>query len=157
MSVHPAGRSPVRTRSSPPRVAYASGLERDLTKEEILTLYLNNIYLGNGAYGVEAASESYFNKRVDQLNLAEMAMIAGLVKAPSRYSPINSLRRAKDRQAYVLTRMTELDFISQEEKKKALQIPLKIQSRESAYFSKAPYFTELIRRQVERKYGKGKL
>jgi penicillin-binding protein 1A len=138
-------------------VAYASGLERDLTKEEILTLYLNNIYLGNGAYGVEAASESYFNKRVDQLNLAEMAMMAGLVKAPSRYSPINNLRRAKDRQAYVLTRMTELDFISQEEKEKALRIPLKIQSRESAYFSKAPYFTELIRHQVERKYGKGKL
>jgi penicillin-binding protein 1A len=138
-------------------VAYASGLERDLTKEEILTLYLNNIYLGNGAYGVEAASESYFNKRVNQLNLAEMAMMAGLVKAPSRYSPINNLRRAKDRQAYVLTRMTELDFISQEQKEKALQIPLKIQSRESAYFSKAPYFTELIRHQVLRKFGKEKL
>jgi len=138
-------------------VAYASGLERDLTKEEILTLYLNNIYLGNGAYGVEAASESYFNKRVDQLNLAEMAMMAGLVKAPSRYSPINNFRRAKDRQAYVLTRMTELDFISKEEKEKALRIPLKIQSRESAYFSKAPYFTELIRHQVERKYGREKL
>jgi len=138
-------------------VAYASGLERDLTKEEILTLYLNNIYLGNGAYGVEAASESYFNKRLDQLNLAEMAMMAGLVKAPSRYSPINSLRRARDRQAYVLTRMVELKFISQEEKEKALRIPPKIQSKESAYFSKAPYFTELIRHRVERKYGKGKL
>jgi penicillin-binding protein 1A len=138
-------------------VAYASGLERDLTKEEILTIYLNNIYLGNGAYGVEAASESYFNKPVDQLNLAEMAMMAGLVKAPSRYSPINNLRRARDRQAYVLTRMTELDLISQEQKEKALRISLKIQSRESAYFSKAPYFTELIRHQVERKYGKEKL
>jgi penicillin-binding protein 1A len=138
-------------------VAYAFGLERDLTKEEILTLYLNNIYLGNGAYGVEAASESYFNKRADQLNLAEMAMMAGLVKAPSRYSPINNFRRAKDRQTYVLTRMTELNFISQEEKEKALRIPLKIQSRESAYFSKAPYFTQLIRHQVERKYGREKL
>jgi penicillin-binding protein 1A len=84
-------------------VAYAFGLERNLSKEEILTLYLNNIYLGNGAYGVEAASESYFNKRVEQLNLAEMALMAGLVKAPSRYSQINNLRRAKDRQAYVLT------------------------------------------------------
>ena len=66
-------------------VAYAFGLERDLTKEEILTLYLNNIYLGNGAYGVEAAAESYFNKRVEQLNLAESAMMAGLLKAPSNY------------------------------------------------------------------------
>jgi penicillin-binding protein 1A len=138
-------------------VAYAFGLEQNLTKEEILGLYLNNIYLGNGAYGVEAAADSYFNKRVEQLNLAEMAMMAGLVKAPSRYSPVNNLKRAKDRQAYVLTRMMELGFVSQEQKEKALQIPLKIQSRESAYFSKAPYFTEFIRHQVERKYGKEKL
>jgi penicillin-binding protein 1A len=138
-------------------VAYAFGLERDFTKEEILTLYLNNIYLGNGSYGVEAAAESYFNKRAEQLNLAEMAMMAGLVKAPSRYSPINNFKRAKDRQAYVLTRMNELGFISQDQKEKALRIPLRIQSRESAYFSKAPYFTEFIRHQVERKYGKEKL
>jgi penicillin-binding protein 1A len=138
-------------------VAYAFGLEQNLTKEEILALYLNNIYLGNGAYGVEAAADSYFNKHVEQLNLAEMAMMAGLVKAPSRYSPVNNLKRAKDRQAYVLTRMTELGFVSQEQKEKALQTPLKIQSRESAYFSKAPYFTEFIRHQVERKYGKEKL
>jgi len=138
-------------------VAYAFGLERDLTKEEILTLYLNNIYLGNGAYGVEAASESYFNKRIDQLQLAEMAMMAGLAKAPSRYSPVTNFRRARDRQAYVLTRMTELGMISQDQREKALRTPLKIQSRESAYFSKAPYFTEFIRQQVERKYGKEKL
>jgi penicillin-binding protein 1A len=138
-------------------VAYAFGLERNLTKEEILFLYLNNIYLGNGAYGVEAAAESYFNKRTEQLNLAEIAMMAGLVKAPSRYSPIHNLKRAKDRQAYVLTRMVEVGIISPEEKQKALRTPLKIQSRESAYFSKAPYFTEFIRQQVERKYGKEKL
>jgi len=138
-------------------VAYAFGLERNLTKEEILNLYLNNIYLGNGAYGVEAASESYFNKRTEQLNLSEMAMLAGLVKAPSRYSPVNNLKRAKDRQTYVLTRMADLGFISQEQKDRTVRTPLKIQSRESAYFSKAPYFTEFIRQQVERKYGKEKL
>ncbi len=138
-------------------VAYAFGLERNLTKEEILNLYLNNIYLGNGAYGVEAASESYFNKRVDQLNLAEIAMMAGIVKAPSRYSPIHNLKRAKDRQAYVLTRMAELGLISQEQKTRILRTPLKIQSKESAYFSKAPYFTEFVRQQVEKKYGKEKL
>jgi penicillin-binding protein 1A len=138
-------------------VAYAFGLERNLSKEQILTLYLNNIYLGNGAYGVEAASESYFNKRVEQLNLAEMAMVAGLVKAPSRYSPINNLKRAKDRQTYVLNRMVDLGFISEEQKERALRTRLRIQSRESAYFSKAPYFTEFIRHQVERKYGKEKL
>lgn len=138
-------------------VAYAFALERNLTKEEILTLYLNNIYLGNGAYGVEAAAESYFNKQVEQLNLAEIALMAGLVKAPSRYSPVNNLQRAKDRQAYVLTQMTELGFVSPEQKEKALRTPLRIQSRESAYFSKAPYFTEFIRYQMERKYGKEKL
>ncbi len=138
-------------------VAYAFGLERDFSKEEILTLYLNNIYLGNGAYGVQAAAESYFNKRLEQLNLAEMAMLAGLVKAPSRYSPVNNFNRAKDRQAYVLTRMTELGFVSQEQREKALRTPMKIQTRESAYFSKAPYFTEFIRHQVENKYGKEKL
>jgi penicillin-binding protein 1A len=138
-------------------VAYAFGLERNLSKEEILVLYLNNIYLGNGAYGVEAAAESYFNKRTEQLNLAEVAMMAGLVKARAAIHRINSLKRATERQIYVLTRMTDLGFISQEQNEKAQQTPLRIQSRESAYFSKAPYFTEFIRQLVERKYGKEKL
>jgi penicillin-binding protein 1A len=138
-------------------VAYAFGLERNLTKEEILSLYLNHIYLGNGAYGIEAASESYFNKRAEQLNLSETALLAGLAKAPSRYSPVNNLTRARERQNYVLTRMAELGFISEGQKEKALRAPLKIQSRDSAFFSKAPYFTEFIRHQVERKYGKDKL
>ncbi len=137
--------------------AYAFALERNLSKEEILFLYLNNIYLGNGAYGVEAASESYFNKRTEQLNLAEIAMLAGLVKAPSRYSPVTNLKRAKERQGYVLHRMAEMGFISEEQKKRALQTPLRVQSRENAFFSKAPYFTEFIRQHVERKYGKEKL
>ena len=138
-------------------VAYAFGLERDLTKEEILTLYLNNIYLGNGAYGIEAASESYFNKRVEQLNLSETTLLAGLAKAPSRYSPVSNLTRARERQNYVLSRMVELGFIPQEQKEKVSRMPLKIQSGENAFFSKAPYFTEFIRHQVEKKYGKEKL
>lgn len=138
-------------------IAYAFGLEKTLTKEEILTIYLNNIYLGNGAYGVEAASENYFNKRVEQLNLAEAAMLAGLVKAPTRYSPINNFKRAKERQLYVLTRMVDLGFISEYQKENALKTPIKIQSKESAFFSKAPYFTEFIRHLIEKKYGKEKL
>lgn len=138
-------------------VAYAFALERNFTKEEILTLYLNHIYLGNGAYGIEAAAESYFNKRVEQLNLSEMALLAGLTKAPSRYSPVNNLPRAKERQNYVLTRMVELGFITQNQKEKALQTPLKIQPKEYAFFSKAPYFTEFIRQYVEKKYGKERL
>lgn len=138
-------------------IAYAFRLERTLSKEEILTIYLNNIYLGNGAYGVEAASESYFNKRVEQLNLAEASMLAGLVKAPSRYSPINNFKRAKDRQFYVLTRMEDLGFITREQKDRALITTLRIQSKEGAFFSKAPYFTEFIRHLIEKKYGKEKL
>jgi penicillin-binding protein 1A len=137
--------------------AYAFGLEHNLTKEEILSLYLNNIYLGNGSYGIEAAAESYFNKRTEQLNLAEIALMAGLVKAPSRYSPINNFTRAKNRQAYVLGRMAELGYITPEQKERALRAPIRLQSRDSAYFSKAPYFTEFIRHQVEKKYGKDKL
>lgn len=138
-------------------IAYAFGLEKNLSKEEILSLYLNHIYLGNGAYGVEAASESYFNKRTRQLHLAEMAMLAGLVKAPSRYSPVNNFKKAKDRQAYVLTRMVELGYITPEQRERALKFPIKVQPREGAYFSKAPYFTEFIRQYVEKKYGKEKL
>ncbi len=137
--------------------AYAFGLERNLTKQQILFLYLNNIYLGNGAYGIEAASESYFNKRVGQLNLAETAMLAGLVKAPSRYCPLNNFEKAKGRQAYVLDRMLHLGFISRSDRDEALLQPLQIQSKENACFSKAPYFSELIRQQVERKYGKERL
>ncbi len=137
--------------------AFAFGLEKNLTKEQILFLYLNNVYLGNGSYGVEAASESYFNKSVGDLGLAEMAMLAGLVKAPSHYSPINNFEKAKERQAYVLTRMLHLGFISHEDRNQALAQPLKIESKESVRFSKAPYFSELIRQQVEKKYGKEKV
>lgn len=138
-------------------IAYAFGLEKTLKKEEILTIYLNNIYLGNGAYGVEAASESYFNKRVEQLNLAEAAMLAGLVKAPSRYSPVNNFKKAKERQIYVLSRMADLGFISDYQKEMAIKALIKIQSKEGAFFSKAPYFTEFIRHLIEKKYGKEKL
>jgi penicillin-binding protein 1A len=138
-------------------IAIAFALEKKFKKQEILSLYLNNIYLGNGAYGIEAASQSYFNKRTEQLNLAETAMLAGLAKAPSRYSPVNNLKRAKERQAYVLTRMADLKFISKDQKEKAMSLPLRIQSKESAYFSKAPYFTEFIRQLMEKKYGKEKV
>ncbi len=85
----------------------ASRMEKTLTKDEILYIYLNQIYLGSGAYGVQLAAETYFGKDVDQLNLAEMAMLAGLPKAPTLYSPIKHLDRAKQRQAYVLERMVK--------------------------------------------------
>ena len=85
----------------------AKRMEERLSKDEILYIYLNQIYLGSGAYGVELAAETYFGKEVDQLNLAEMAMMAGLPKAPNSYSPIKHLEKAKERQGYVLERMVK--------------------------------------------------
>ena len=90
-------------------------IDNYLTKEEILEIYLNNIFLGHGAYGVEAAAQEFFGKHVEELNLAESALLAGIPKAPSRYSPYLNPQRSKERQAYVLRRMTEVGFISKEE------------------------------------------
>ncbi|MEZ4485698.1 MAG: transglycosylase domain-containing protein [Syntrophotaleaceae bacterium] len=95
-------------------------MEQHLTKEEILYLYLNQIYLGHGAYGVQAAAENYFAKNVEQLTLAECAILAGLPQAPSRYSPYSHLQRAKDRQRYVLERMVAEGYIPAEAAAKAL-------------------------------------
>ena len=88
-------------------------IEKYLTKEEILYLYLNQIYLGHGAYGVAVASENYFSKSIEELNLAESALLAGLPQAPSKYSPHLHFEQAKKRQAYILNRMVEEGFISQ--------------------------------------------
>ncbi len=93
----------------------ASRIERRLTKDEILELYLNRVYLGDAAYGVEAASRRFFGKEVAQLTLAEAAMLAGLPKAPSRSAPTESLERATARQHVVLAAMVEAGFITQEE------------------------------------------
>ncbi len=88
-------------------------MEKKLSKDDILYLYLNQIYLGHGAYGVEAAAENYFDKNVEDLSLAECAMLAGLPQAPSRYSPYQHFARAKERQKYVLGRMVEDGYITQ--------------------------------------------
>ena len=87
-------------------------MEQKLSKDDILYLYLNQIYLGHGAYGVEAAAENYFDKNVEDLTLAECAMLAGLPQAPSRYSPYRHLARAKERQKYVLGRMVAENYIT---------------------------------------------
>src|SRR5512133_527715 len=93
----------------------AKRMEERLSKDEILYLYLNQIYLGSGAYGVQAAAETYFGKNVEQLNLAEMSMLAGLPKAPNSYSPIKHLEKARERQGYVLERMVKQGYITQAE------------------------------------------
>lgn len=101
-------------------------LDRMLTKQEVLEIYLNEIYLGSGAYGVEAAARTYFNKPASMLSLAEMAMLAGLPQSPSRYSPLTHYKRARARQRYVLNRMAEDGIISAKAARKAYEQKLKL-------------------------------
>jgi penicillin-binding protein 1A len=135
----------------------ASRMEKTLTKDEILYIYLNQIYLGAGAYGVQLAAETYFGKDVDQLNLAEMAMLAGLPKAPSIYSPIKHLDRARQRQAYVLERMVKEGYITQAEADHASNTPIVIRSRKKVNSDQSAYFLEQVRIQLEGKYGEDRL
>lgn len=128
-------------------------VENELSKENILFLYLNQIYLGHGAYGVESAAQNYFGKHVEDLNLAECAMLAGLPRAPSKYSPFVNSKGAKERQAYVLKRMLKEGFITDKQFKQALTTPLTFNTDENKQILKAPYFTEHIRRYIEGKYG----
>lgn len=129
-------------------------MEKRLSKEEILYLYLNQIFLGHGAYGVQAAAENYFDKDVENLTLAECSMLAGLPKAPSRYSPYRHYQRAKDRQVYVLDRMVSEGFITQQEADQAMAETLVIRPRINQHITDAAYFTEQVRRYLEDSYGK---
>lgn len=122
----------------------AHKIESNLSKEQILFLYLNQIYLGQGSYGVDVAAENYFRKDVSSLTLAEAALLAGLPQAPTRYSPIHNPVRAKERQRYVLSRMAENHFITKEEAQKAAAEPVKVYMRESSYAT-APFVLETIR------------
>lgn len=135
----------------------AKRMEERLSKDEILYIYLNQIYLGAGAYGVELAAETYFGKEVDKLNLAEMAMMAGLPKAPNTYSPIKHLDRAKERQAYVLERMVKEGYITQSEADHAKAYPIVIQSLKKVNTDQSAYFLEQVRQQLEEKYGEERL
>lgn len=135
----------------------AKRMEEKLTKDEILYLYLNQIYLGAGSYGVEAAAETYFGKHVEQLNLAEMAVLAGLPKAPNAYSPIKNLARAKERQSYVLDRMVQEGFITQAEADNARKTPLEVQPGRRAMNDQVAYFLEQMRIYLEDKYGEDQL
>jgi len=127
-------------------------VERLLSKDEILEMYLNQIYFGHGAYGVQAAAKTYFGRDVTELDLAEMAFIAGLPKAPTNYSPYFNPERAKARQGVVLRRMLEEQFITEAEFRRAYQ--------EDLYFAKyqtqediAPHFLEYLRQQLTATYG----
>ncbi|MDT8378177.1 MAG: PBP1A family penicillin-binding protein [Desulfotignum sp.] len=128
-------------------------IEKKFTKDQILYLYLNQIYLGHGAYGVESAAENYFGKHARDLNLAECAMLAGLPQAPSRYSPFQFPDRAKQRQIYTLNRMKEEGMISNMEVTEAIDMPLDIKPRKNWFIERVPFYTEHVRRYVEKKYG----
>ena len=129
-------------------------IDKAFTKGEILFLYLNQIYLGHGAYGVEAAAENYFGKSVSELNLAECALLAGLPQAPSGYSPFLHPKRAKQRQIYVLNRMIAEGYITNLQATEAINTELDIKQRRNWYVEEVPYYTEYVRQYVEEKYGK---
>ena len=128
-------------------------IDKKFSKDDVLFLYLNQIYLGHGAYGVEAASENYFGKHVKDLNLAECSLLAGLPQAPSRYSPFRHPERARHRQSYVLNRMMEEGYISKAQASEALELELNIHPRKNWFIESVPCYTEHVRRYVVEKYG----
>ena len=128
-------------------------IEHELSKEDILTLYLNKIYLGNRAYGVAAAAQVYYGKSLDNLTLAETAMIAGLPKAPSRFNPIINPERALERRSYVLKRMRELGTIDEASYQRADNAPLTASLHRTKTDIAAPFVAEMVRTSLFEQYG----
>lgn len=136
-------------------------LEKELSKDEILELYLNRIYFGHGAYGVEMASKNYFGKPVAQITVPEAALLAGLIKAPNIYSPYNNLVKAKERQEIVLERMEKEGYLTAAQREQERKAPLGLSSMRATAETNG-YFVEYVRQLIEQKYGeetvyKGKL
>lgn len=138
-------------------VLLAWRIEEAFDKDHILYLYLNQIYLGSGAYGVEAAARVYFGKHVEELDLAEAAMIAGLPQRPSDYSPHRHFDKAKARQRYVLDQMVEKGFVGKDEADAAYAKPLDVVARTNEFLLMAPWFTEHIRRYLVDTYGEDRV
>ncbi|GAB4115408.1 MAG: PBP1A family penicillin-binding protein [Acidobacteriota bacterium] len=130
---------------------YALNIEKNYSKEQIFTFYANQIPLGHGRYGFAAAADFYFHKPLDQLTLAECAVLAGIIQAPARQSPILYPERALARRSYVLRRMLEVGFIGPEEFRQAMEEPLAVKGRDDQQ-SPAPYFVEWVRRHLESRY-----
>lgn len=139
-------------------IVLAVRIERELSKAEILTIYLNHAYFGNGAYGVAAAAETYFGKDVENLTIAEAAMLAGLVKAPTKFAPHRNYDDARRRQLYALGRMHEDAYISDAEYQAAVDEPIALVGAGTALnHLAAPYFVEHLRREATARYGHGDL
>ena len=133
-------------------VLLAFKIEHSLTKDQILQLYINQIYLGQRAYGFGAAAQGYFGKSLEKLTLPEVAMLAGLPKAPSTYNPIANPQRAKQRQQYVLRRMRELEHITPEQYDEALKAPLHARREAIEYEVPAQYVAEMVRQAIFEHY-----
>ncbi len=128
----------------------AARIEKTISKDKILEMYLNNVYLGSGAYGVAGAAQIYFNKPLKSLTLAECALIAGLPQAPSVYSPYNNKKLAIERRNQVLGRMLKTRYITKEQYKQAIQEDLKLNPNPSIYsLNRAPYFVDYAMKELE--------
>ena len=134
-------------------ILLALKIEREFTKEEILELYVNKIFLGHRAYGVGAAAQVYYGRPITELTLPQIAMIAGLPKAPSRYNPVTDPEQAVVRRNYVLRRMLELDYIDQAEHDAARDAPVTAKVHGFAIEVEAPYVAEMVRAHMEQTYG----
>jgi len=128
-------------------------LEQVFTKDQILEMYLNQVYWGHNTYGVETAAQSYFNKSASELTLAESAMMAGLIQAPESYSPFVDYQLAKRRQSVILSRMRRLNWITAEEEAAARQQPLLLGQVTSFRASQAPYVTEAVLQELNERFG----
>lgn len=135
----------------------ATRMEQAFTKDHILELYLNEIYLGNRSYGVAAAALNYFGKSLDQLDIEEVAYLAALPKGPNNYNPKTKYEAAVGRRNWVLERMQEEGYITEEEASVARDKPLKVVDRGDAFIKDADYFSEEVRREISGKFGKDAL
>jgi penicillin-binding protein 1A len=134
-------------------ILLALKIDHTLSKQKILELYLNKIFLGNRAYGVAAAAQIYYGKTLDELSLDQYAMLAGLPKAPSALNPLANPEAARKRRDHVLLRMLEVGYIDEKAYKKAIDMPLNAHYHDLQTQVKAPYAAELVRQQLEQMYG----
>jgi len=134
-------------------ILLALRIEKELSKEKIIELYLNKIFLGHRAYGISAASQVYYDKKLDDLTLAQAAMLAGLPKAPSKYNPISNPERALIRRNYILGRMRILNYIGEEDFDLALAEPISAELHKTRTIAEAQYVSELVRAQLFEQYG----
>ncbi|PMQ02307.1 MAG: penicillin-binding protein [Dictyoglomus sp. NZ13-RE01] len=145
--------SPERTiRRKIQEIYIATKLEKYYTKQEILEIYLNLVYWGNGAYGAESAAQTYFGKSAKDLNLEESAMLAGILPAPELYNPFKNIEKAKQLRNIVLEKMLEEGYISQEEFKKAYNSPIKLITKKTSQYL-APYFFNYVLKELIQRFG----